>query len=369
MKMLACAVIAEFNPFHNGHAYLLQKARQKTGADILIVVMSGNFVQRGEPALINKWERARLALMNGADLVVEIPTEYATDSAREFAHAGVTIANEMQSDYLAFGSETPNLDFEKESRIIDRLFNEQLSYNQNFASQLFHGTDIVNSNDILGINYTYWNAQSSKSKMQLLPIQRIGANHLDSNVGGDIASASSIRKSFLKNDQEYQSAVPTATKEVLAATKPVIWDDYWELLKYKILISSPESLSHVKNMNEGFEYRVLSMLDGSDSFLTLMKNLKTKRYTYTSIQRKMLNILLDIHNERFQLSKSRLLATNSLGRRYIKEKKLKNFLMTKVSKVDFATNYKITKRADEIYQLVSPYNWGKSPIITDDVKE
>ncbi|ARW20028.1 UPF0348 protein [Pediococcus pentosaceus] len=90
--MQACAVIAEFNPFHNGHQYLLEQARKVTKADLVIVIMSGNFVQRGEPALINKWERARVAINCGADLVVEIPTEYAIDSAKEFAHAGVEIA-------------------------------------------------------------------------------------------------------------------------------------------------------------------------------------------------------------------------------------------------------------------------------------
>lgn len=366
--MRACAIIAEFNPFHNGHAYLLKKARMLAKADVVVVVMSGNFVQRGEPALINKWERTQSAIQNGADLVVEIPTEYAVDSAKEFAHAGVHIAQKLKADTLVFGSENPDLDFKKESQILDRIFTETIDYHQNYASQLFSGTDVSKSNDILGVNYTYWNAKSS-NPMQLIAVQRKHSNHLDDDINAPIASASAIRNDLLKQQQNYQIAVPKSTLKNLKTNQLVSWNDFWKLLKYQILVSTPAELQTTKGVVEGFEYRILEYISRSSSFDDLMKHLKTKRYTYTNIQRQMLNILLNLKKSEFQLDKTRLLAANSKGRQFIREKDLKGFLMTKVSKTDFETNYQITKRADDIYQLVSPYKWGKAPILMDNVKE
>ena len=366
--MQACAVIAEFNPFHNGHQYLLEQARKVTKADLVIVIMSGNFVQRGEPALINKWERARVAINCGADLVVEIPTEYAIDSAKEFAHAGVEIAQKLGASFLAFGSENPDLDFENESKILDRQFDQRAKkYNQNFAAQLFDDTAIMNSNDILGINYAYWNSKSKRS-LQLIPLQREQADHRDTEIKGSIASASAIRRAALEQS-EYFNAVPNASLKAIRNAKLTSWEDFWIMLNYRLLTSTSQELRHIKGVTEGFENRILNLVDKSNSFTELMKKLKTKRYTYTRIQRSLTNILLNIQATPFNLTKTRLLATNQLGRIFIREAALGSVVMTKVTKEDFENNYAITKRADDLYQLVSPYQWGKSPIIKKNVKE
>ena len=366
--MQACAVIAEFNPFHNGHQYLLEQARKVTKADLVIVIMSGNFVQRGEPALINKWERARVAINCGADLVVEIPTEYAIDSAKEFAHAGVEIAQKLGASFLAFGSENPDLDFENESKILDRQFDQRAKkYNQNFAAQLFDDTDITNSNDILGINYAYWNSKSKRS-LQLIPLQREQTDHRDTEIKGSIASASAIRRAALEQS-EYFNAVPKASLKTIRNAKLTSWEDFWIMLNYRLLTSTPQELRHIKGITEGFENRILNLVGKSNSFTELMQKLKTKRYTYTRIQRSLTNILLNIQTTPFNLTKTRLLATNQLGRIFIREAALGSVVMTKVTKEDFENNYAITKRADDLYQLASPYQWGKSPIIKKNVKE
>jgi predicted nucleotidyltransferase len=361
--MKACAVIAEFNPFHNGHQFLLKKARTVTNADLMIIIMSGNFVQRGEPALINKWERARIAIDCGADLVVEIPTEYAIESAKEFAHAGIDIAHKLGAEFLAFGSENPNLDFENESKILDRQFSlENKKYNQNFAAQLFADTSIASSNDILGINYAYWNSKLD-SKMQLVPIQREQSEHLDTKIEGNIASASAIRGALLKQKDNYQEAIPTRTLEVLTHSKLVSWEDFWTMLNYRLRSSTADELGQIRGIKEGFENRILDVVGDSSSFAELMEKLKTKRYTYTNIQRNLVNIFLNIKPINFSISKTRLLAANSLGRDFIRENELKSVIMTKVTKEDFESDYAITKRADDLYRLISPYQWGNSPII------
>jgi cytidyltransferase-like protein len=366
--MKACAIIAEFNPFHNGHQYLLKQAREITGADIIIIIMSGNFVQRGEPALINKWERARIALEYGADLIVEMPTEYAVDSAREFAHAGVEIAKLLKANQLAFGSETPDLNFEVESQILDRQFQDKKKYNQNFASQLFSETNISKSNDILGINYAYWK-QKLNYELELIPIQRLQAEHLDQEVQGSIASASAIRRALLAQKDDFQRAVPEVTKQVLTATKIVTWEDYWQFLEYRLKTTSASELRTIRGITEGFENRILDNVNKVDNFTEFMKRLKTKRYTFTNIQRKLVNILLDFKSQSFEITKVRMLATNTVGRQYLRESELQEHLMTKIFKEDFETNYKFTKRADEVYQMVSPYQWGNAPIVKKNVKE
>lgn len=364
--MQACAVIAEFNPFHNGHQYLLKKARKASQADVMIVIMSGNFVQRGEPALINKWERAAVALQAGADLVVEIPTEYAVAAARDFAQAGVQIAQWLKADVLAFGCETPSLDFQAQSLVLDRNFSER-DYHQSFASQLFAESSLSRSNDILGVNYAYWQLRLAP-QLTLLPIERLQAGHLDQEIKGTIASATAIRQSIHRNDSQYQQAVPSLTRAALARQKPVDWQAFWPFLEYRLKTSSVEELQQIRGITEGIENRILAQVGQSNSFNELMTRLKTKRYTYTSLQRKLTAILLNLRATN-PLKKTRLLAANSLGQAYLRENDFQEVLMTKVTKADFADSYQLTKRADELYQVVAPYKWGKAPILKKNVKE
>ncbi|KAF0361505.1 nucleotidyltransferase family protein [Pediococcus acidilactici] len=364
--MQACAVIAEFNPFHNGHQYLLKTARKTSQADVMIVIMSGNFVQRGEPALINKWERAAVALQSGADLVVEMPTEYAVAAARDFAQAGVQIAQWLRADALAFGCETPGLDFQAQSRLLDRTFSEQ-DYNQSFASQLFAESSLSRSNDILGVNYAYWQLRLAP-KLTLLPVERLQAGHLDQEIKGTIASATAIRQSIQRNDAQYQQAVPDRMKKVLEWQKPVDWQAFWPFLEYRLKTTSAKELRQIRGINEGIENRILAQAAQSSSFMELMTNLKTKRYSYTSLQRKLTAILLNLR-ALSPLQKTRLLAVNAQGQAYLREHDFREVLMTKVTKADFTASYQLTKRADELYQMVAPYEWGRTPILEKNVKE
>ena len=359
--MKVCAIIAEFNPFHNGHHFLIEEARKQTQADAVAIIMSGNYVQRGEPAITNKWIRTQLALQNGADLVVEIPTEFAISSANYFSYAGIQIAKWIKADYLAFGSETPQLDFKKQSSILKKKFKEK-NYRQNIASQLFNDSVINQSNDILALNYAYW-ANEIYEELKLVPIQRKNSNHLDNDLKGTISSASSIRKNILARDVQFKQAIPKLTYELLKDDKMVQWSDFWLMLKYQIIVSDVNDLNQINGISEGLEYRIKKLILDCDNFDDFILKVKNKRFTYTRIQRILLSILLNIKFQSTKLKGSRILGMNDFGKKIIKN--ADKHLKTKIDKSDFNGFYNITNRSDQIYQQIAPYQYGKQPIINN----
>jgi len=321
----AIGVVVEYNPFHNGHAHHLEQAKLKGKPDCTIAVMSGNFVQRGEPATLNKWTRAELAVENGVDLVIELPFVYSVQSADLFAFGSIDILDKLKVSELYFGSERDNLD---ELLQIVSLFNttefhtkikELLDLGNNYPSasgkavKELTGLNFT-SNDNLGIQYIS-SIQKLNSKMIPYTIERIHSSYLDKEAThSTIASATAIRS--MENPKDF---VPSNTFEALQG-KRYSWSNYFELLKYKVYSSNLENIHGVK---EGVENRILSLIDEED-FDTFLDKLYTRRYPQNRLRRILTNILCNISKDDIKslelengVEYIRVLAMNDTGRKYL----------------------------------------------------
>lgn len=226
--MKAVGIIAEYNPFHNGHAYHLAEAKRVTGADVAVVVMSGNFVQRGEPAILDKWERTKLALHNGADLMVELPVFDAVQPGHLFAKGAIAILAALGVKDLVFGSEHPDIDFmdlAKQAQGIEAEGSgaKNQTYAAAYAADLEEktGFKLEDPNDILGFSYAKAVVES-EVEMNLHPIGRIQAGYHDKEFdeGAEIASASSIRLALHKGKMDKVERVVPADAFKALQEKP-----------------------------------------------------------------------------------------------------------------------------------------------------
>lgn len=311
MFMKILGVIVEYNPFHSGHAYHLEKSISMTNATHTIAVMSGNFVQRGEPALMDKWTRAKIAVDNGVDLVIELPFVNAISSAEKFAFGSISILDQMGIvNDIVFGSENGNVDTIE--GIADYLVNENDEYKealQRFLSkgisfpaardsalrELTVNVEQLKSNDILGIEYIKAVKQlGSDIKYHALQRQNVDYHSLD--VVDSFASATGIRNQIKKNDfLGVRFSVPAMTYNYISDYRNFLFiDDYYEILRYKILSESSEYLSEIHEVAEGIENRIIESMKKSTDMTTFLENVKTKRFTMTRIKRIMLNILFDV---------------------------------------------------------------------------
>lgn len=372
--MTVCSVIAEFDPFHNGHAYLLNKARELTHADVLVVLMSGNFLQRGEPAIIDKWKRAKEALSSQADLVIELPINVSMQAAHLFAQGAVSMAAQLGSDYLVFGSEHPELNYNYLVEKAQNLKFEGSNHAQSFAAQLFKtlaqqtGTELKTANDILAFNYFLANQKVETSKMKLVPVQRLESDHSDRSLNfAHFASASAIRQARFKKNKNYEIFIPEQTKRDLAG--PVVsWNDLWPYLKYRVLTTSAEEIGQIYGVSEGIENRIKAIIQKTTDFTTFIQALKTKRYTYTHLQRLCLAITLNLKKGQMLNQKSvfRVLGFNPIGQQYLHQMQVLNLLvLSRIGKEESDSVYRITCQADQIYSLLTGQEQtiGRKPII------
>ncbi|MCK5763427.1 MAG: nucleotidyltransferase [Clostridiales bacterium] len=309
MKILG--VIVEYNPFHNGHAYHLEKSISMTNATHTIAVMSGNFVQRGEPALMDKWTRAKIAVDNGVNLVIELPFANAISSAEKFAFGSIFLLNQLKIvNDIVFGSESGNVDLVE--TVADYLATESKEYKTTLQYFLTEGLSFpaardltlrklkvnsksLNSNDILGIEYIKAIKQlDSAIKYHTLKRQNIDYHSLD--IVNSFASATGIRNKIKeKNFLSVRATVPSMTYNYISNYRDFLFiDDYYEILRYKILSESNEYLSKIHEVTEGIENRIIESMRKSTDMTTFLENVKTKRFTMTRIKRILLNILFDI---------------------------------------------------------------------------
>lgn len=323
--MKAIGIVVEYNPFHNGHAHHLHEAKQKGNPDCVIAVMSGNFVQRGEPAILDKWTRARLAVENGIDLVIELPYVYSIQSADLFALGSIDILNKLYCDELYFGSEKNDID---EIYTIVNLMNtsefqlkikEYIDEGNNYPSASGKAVkDITGlnftSNDNLGIQYIKA-IQTLNANIKPYTIQRVHSDYLDKEATHEsIASATAIRS--MENATDF---VPLNTYEALQGKK-YTWEDYYHLLQYRVISSN---LENIHGISEGVENRILSLIDEPD-FETYLTKLYTRRYPQNRLRRMLTNILCNITKDdinSLDLEKGvdyiRVLAMNEKGREYL----------------------------------------------------
>ena len=326
--MKTVGLITEYNPFHNGHAYHIEKAKMLTGADRVIVVMSGDFVQRGAPAVMPKHLRTESALLSGASLIIELPVCFATGSAEYFAQGSISLLNQLGCiDSICFGSECGDLHLLKE--IAQILADEPIEYQTALKQALKEGASfpaarqealniysdkyseiLASPNNILGIEYLKALAKIH-SKMEPFTIKRIGAGYHDMDIDGQFSSATAIRSDIyqladVNSSSEslplthIQTQVPSSCHELMKKNYqtryPVKADDFSLLLKAKLLSETAGSLSHYLDMSPELANRILRLRNDYLSFEQFCDLLKTKELTRSRISRSFIHVLLGITN-------------------------------------------------------------------------
>ena len=334
--MKVAGIIAEFNPFHNGHRLLVQKARE-AGYTHVVAVMSGNFVQRGEPAIFHHSVRTKAALENGVDLVLQLPSVYAMSGAQSFARAGAEILDGLGVvDSLVFGSECGDIRLLSETadtvygEKIKAFIPEELDKGISFAAARENAlrkinpayADVIKSpNNILGVEYI---AALKKLGSRISPItfERIGAAHDSDDTDGNIAGASMIRE-LIKNGGNWKKFVPDNTTEIYSNSDIADMSRIEKAVLYKIRTVTAEELSKVPDISEGIENRIISAAKQSVSLEELYSLAKTKRYSHARIRRIVWNCLLGVTAE--DLNKSvpyiRIVGFNRRGAELIKASK------------------------------------------------
>lgn len=385
VNMKACGLIVEYNPFHNGHLYHVNESRKLSNADCIIAVMSGNFLQRGEPAIVDKWARTKMALQNGVDLVIELPYPYAVQHSEIFAEGAIAILNSLHTDYVCFGSEHGNIDdFIQIEKWIQQ--NEE-SYSKKLKEYLRSGDaypkahekalsavqkkdkdiDLSQPNNILGRQYVR-QILNQKASITPLTIQRISNHYHDQKISSPIASATSIRQAISQSgdwNASIQTTVPSVTeinmKEYFQETNSWhLWEKYFPYLLHRILTSSMDELRVIHDVKEGLENRIYQAAEEATSFKSLMEKVKTKRYTWTSLQRIFTHILTNSTKQEMQALRNkqpeiRILGMNQTGRNYL------SFIKTKDEHLSFYTSSKPPYR---YYELVRKVNHAYYSILS-----
>lgn len=399
MVTIITGIITEYNPFHKGHEYHLKKARLDTNADGIVCVMSGNFMQRGTPAIIDKWKRTEMAIKNGVDLVLELPLVYSLSSAEHFGFGAVSLLNSLGIvDYLYFGSEEGNINALES--IAETLVSEPDEYKNLLKSNLklglpFHqsranalnyylnSNDVFNvlnnSNNILGIEYVKA-LKVLNSSMIPKTLKREGAPYNDANLNSTFSSATSIRKHLKTHSlSELITVLPKASYDILydlsSSNYPFVFEnDMFKYIKYK-LFTNEHSLLQLPDISEGLENKILKEILNANSLDELILNSKSKRYTYTRINRILAQSFLNLEAfDLLNLSKTpvpyaRVLGFNSIGRNILKDMKEKCSIdiITKVPRNNLCDHMKIDILGTKSYSLlnskINPMDdYLKSPI-------
>lgn len=305
--MKACGIITEYNPFHYGHLHHIEETKRLTGCEVLINVMSGNFVQRGEPAIIDKWQRAHIAIQQGCDIVIELPYAYALQSADGFAFGAVRSLALAQVQDIVFGSECNNIE------TLAQLAKKPLQ--QSKTTSLASSQDLF-SNDILGIAYL---KHITHTNIQAHTIQRTNQYH-DVSLTQKIASATAIRQAIAQGkDVSYFTPVATYLQH------PHTLEAYYPYVQYLLLTTPPTHLSAFFLMDEGIEHLMIQQAKLCTTMKAFVDACISKRYTRAKIQRTIIHLLTQTRKIDIDtlphLDHIRILATNATGRRYLRELK------------------------------------------------
>lgn len=345
----ATGIIAEYNPFHNGHLYQLREATRLTGQPV-VVAMSASFMQRGEPACLSKWLRARLAVENGAALVLELPTAFSLRSAQFFASGGVQLLAATGSvNTLSCGVESPELDFgalaqritsDAAQGRIRSLLSQGKSYAAACAAVLSEAQQeagvtamqassnegkafagLTKPNDILALEYA---KALQASDIKLLFIERRGDGYNDREISGTMSSATAIRQALNNSNDGWQQAVPASVRQALLDNAPG-YDAalLWQLLRYKLRLMSVDAIADACQCSEGLE-NLLKDAAACPSFAEALQLCTSKRYTTSRIRRLFMQLLLDVPRWRWEDNAPaylRVLAFNDTGRQLLKQMK------------------------------------------------
>lgn len=329
--MRRIGIICEYNPFHNGHLYHINKIKEIFPDSIIILVMSGNFTQRGEVSLLNKWDKTELALEYGVNIVVELPYCFATQSADIFAHASIQLLSSLHVDTLVFGSETNDIKKltllaeiqiknKEYNKLVQKYLEEGINYPTALSKALFEitGKKVDKPNDILGISYI---REILLQRAEIEPICIKRNNDYNSiELNDSMTSASSIRYA-LSHGESVHAYVPKKTEHYLQK-KLHFTNDYFSLLKF-IILTYTDELDKYQTVDEGIENRIKKYIVKAVSFDDLILKVKTKRYTYNKLSRMFTHILCNFTKEEAlqfrDIEYIRILGFDLIGKQYLNQ--------------------------------------------------
>lgn len=377
MKVLG--IIAEYNPFHFGHLYHLRESKEITGATHAIAVMSGNFVQRGEPAITDKWTRAQMAVNNGIDLVLELPFVFATSSAEYFGEAGVGLLESLGIvDFVSYGSETGSANqIEKAAEFLaeeNEDFKKRLKNNlaqglpfpsarEKAMSEAIPGLGEVlrHSNNILAVEYVKA-AKRIGSKMNFVAVKRLGSNFNESSPDElSFSSATAIRKEiYMGGLKKARDLIPQESLDVFKSSRMhglsyPRKEDLFNCLQFKLRMAGHEELELIEGMREGLENRLKAAAYKSLDYDSLIGNVESKRYPRSSIQRLLLHLLAGLKKSELNEFRNagayyaRVLGMNEKGKSLIREIKKK-------SDIAIITNVNRQKPEEKLLERMMEYD-------------
>lgn len=355
--MSIIGLIAEYNPFHSGHKYHIDKIKEMYKDSILIAVISSSFTERGDISVMNKWDKTSICLDNNIDLVIELPFVYSSQSADIFAKGALKLLNELKVEKIVFGSECDDIDLLKEIanlQVNNKDFEKEVKYfldkGLNYPTSLSKaigkfGIKYMDSpNDLLGISYI---KEIIKNKYDIKPISIKRTNNYHGNNKGNVLSASEIREKIKENK---------SVKDYINYDENLLYKikDFFPILKYKI-ISDIDNLSKYQTVDEGIEGRIKKCINESYSIDDLIFRIKSKRYTYNKINRMLIHIFTSLTKEEAKLDIDyvRVLGFNKEGKSYLNSIK-------KDMNLPLVTNYKnvnselldIEYRVTRIYSVI-----------------
>ena len=396
--MNVLAIIAEYNPMHNGHVFQINEAKKIANADFVITCMGGNLTQRGNTSIVSKFEKTKMALLNGSDIVIELPTIYSVSSSENFAYGAIKILKELNFvTHISFGIEEE--DIQKLQDIADILQNEPVEYCKILKEQLDLGvsypkarakavsiylndnkyeTIMQGSNNILAIEYL---KQMKKQKVNFVPIgiKRNKVSYNSTRIIENYASSSAIRKLIYNNDlNQIINVMPKSAYDILIenlknGTFNIDLNNYSKIIIYKLRTMTLKQIADLPDVNEGIENLIKSSADKTNNISELIKLVKSKRYTQTRIQRILIYALLNITKQDMKISKKtspyiRVLGCTKKGQKLLKEipqnrliTSLKKYEQNKLNK-NITRMLEIDKSATNIYTI--PYT-GNSTANSD----
>ena len=381
-------IIAEYNPFHNGHLYHIETAKNKAKADTVVAVITGNFTQRGNTSIVDKWEKAKMAINAGCDLVIELPTLYSISSAENFALGAIKILNELEIiDTISFGMETEELS--NLNNIANVLYNEPKEYKMILKKELSEGISYANaranalnkylsdknyedilkgSNNILGIEYLKA-LKSQKSKIMPLGIKREKVYYNSKKIVDEYASSTGIR--HLLERKQIEEIARVMPKESFRILIEDIREGKFNLklsvfskeIIYKLRSMSIKEIKNLPDVSEGLENLIKESANKTNNIIELINNIKSKRFTQTRIQRILLYSLLGITKKDMEMSRKvipyvRVLGFNKNGKRLLSEINPNIKVITSLKKFENTNKnlklkrmLEIDKYATDIYTL------------------
>ena len=376
--MKKIGIVVEYNPFHNGHLYQIQKIKEKFGKDCFIsVVMSGDFVQRGEVSFLNKWEKTKIALENEVDLVVELPVYYAIQNAEIFSKMAVKILDYLGMEIQVFGAENSEIKIFEEivtlqkSEEYNKKIQEKIKLGNNYILsqrkilEEYGYRDFIKSNNILGLEYVRAILQD---KLNIKPyiIKREISEYNEEKVEDEreqFVSASFIRKIFDSKDEkktiELKKYIPKNIHKFLINkmyNKNIeyknIKNEFLKLVKYRMVIDDKKKILEIFDMTEQLYSRIFNAILNSTNYETFLKKIKAKNISLKRIDRILLNILLDIRKLDENIDYIRVLGFNDIGREYLKKLKKEGKDKIFVNWKDIEKSNKINSRKIQVEKNV-----------------